>query len=124
MPRALSIGLTLVITALAFAIGIITGFAAAVAGGWVDLALSRVVDLMLSMPTLIFAFVVLSVLGTSIPVLVMTIALLDAPKVYPAGARGRDGARQSRIRRGRAAARRGLVVDHPARNPAQLDSRR
>ena len=78
----LSIGLTLVITALAFAIGIITGFAAAVAGGWVDLALSRVVDLMLSMPTLIFAFVVLSVLGTSIPVLVLTIALLDAPKVY------------------------------------------
>jgi peptide/nickel transport system permease protein len=78
----LSIGLTLVITALAFAIGIITGFAAAVAGGWIDLALSRVVDLMLSMPTLIFAFVVLSVLGTSIPVLVLTIALLDAPKVY------------------------------------------
>ena len=78
----LSIGLTLVITALAFAIGIITGFAAAVAGGWVDLALSRLVDLMLSMPTLIFAFVVLSVLGTSIPVLVLTIALLDAPKVY------------------------------------------
>jgi peptide/nickel transport system permease protein len=78
----LSIGLTLVITALAFAIGIITGFAAAVAGGWVDLALSRVVDLMLSMPTLIFAFVVLSVLGTSIPVLVITIAVLDAPKVY------------------------------------------
>jgi peptide/nickel transport system permease protein len=78
----LSIGITLVITGLAFAIGIITGFAAAVAGGWVDLALSRLVDLMLAMPTLIFAFVVLSVLGTSIPVLIITIALLDAPKVY------------------------------------------
>jgi peptide/nickel transport system permease protein len=78
----MSIGLTLVITALSFAIGIVTGFAAAVAGGWVDLALSRIVDLMLSMPTLIFAFVVLSVLGTSIPVLVITIAVLDAPKVY------------------------------------------
>jgi peptide/nickel transport system permease protein len=78
----LSIGLTLVITALSFAIGIITGFAAAVAGGWVDLALSRLVDLMLSMPTLIFAFVVLSVLGTAMPVLIVTIALLDAPKVF------------------------------------------
>ncbi len=78
----LSIGLTLVITALSFAIGIVTGFAAAVAGGWVDQALSRLVDLMLSMPTLIFAFVVLSVLGTAIPVLVVTIALLDAPKVF------------------------------------------
>jgi len=78
----LSIGLTLVITALSFAIGIITGFAAAVAGGWVDQVLSRLVDLMLSMPTLIFAFVVLSVLGTALPVLVVTIALLDAPKVF------------------------------------------
>ena len=78
----LSIGLTLVITALSFAIGIVTGFAAAVAGGWVDQALSRLVDLMLSMPTLIFAFVVLSVLGTALPVLVVTIALLDAPKVF------------------------------------------
>lgn len=78
----LSIGLTLVITALSFAVGIVTGFAAAVAGGWLDQALSRLVDLMLSMPTLIFAFVVLSVLGTAIPVLVVTIALLDAPKVF------------------------------------------
>jgi peptide/nickel transport system permease protein len=78
----LSIGLTLVITALSFAIGIISGFAAAVAGGWVDQVFSRIVDLMLSMPTLIFAFVVLSVLGTALPVLVVTIALLDAPKVF------------------------------------------
>src|SRR5271169_784570 len=78
----MSIGLSLVITALSFLIGTITGFAAAVAGGWVDQALSRLVDLLLSMPTLIFAFVVLSVLGSSLPVLVVTIALLDAPKVF------------------------------------------
>ena len=56
----MTIGLALVITALSFSIGIISGFAAAVAGGWVDQALSRLVDLMLSMPTLIFAFVVLA----------------------------------------------------------------
>ena len=78
----MSIGLSLVITALSFSIGIITGFAAAVAGGWVDQALSRLVDLMLSMPTLIFAFVILSVLGSAIPVLVITIAILDSTKVF------------------------------------------
>ena len=78
----LTIGLALVITALSFSIGIITGFAAAVAGGWVDQALSRLVDLLLSMPTLIFAFVVLSVLGTAIPVLIVTIAVLDSTKVF------------------------------------------
>ncbi len=78
----LSIGLALVITALSFFIGIVTGFAAAVAGGWVDQALSRLVDLLLSMPTLIFAFVVLSVLGSGLPVLIVTIATLDSTKVF------------------------------------------
>ena len=63
MARACRSGLSLVITALSFLIGVITGFSAAVAGGWVDQVLSRLVDLLLSMPTLIFAFVILSVLG-------------------------------------------------------------
>jgi peptide/nickel transport system permease protein len=78
----LSIGLSLIITSLSFAIGIITGFAASVSGGWVDAFLSRLVDLLLSMPTLIFAFVILSVLGTALPVLVITIAVLDSTKVF------------------------------------------
>jgi len=78
----LSIGLSLVITGLSFAIGIIAGFAASVSGGWVDAFLSRLVDLLLSMPTLIFAFVILSVLGTALPVLIITIAVLDSTKVF------------------------------------------
>ena len=78
----MSIGLSLVITVLSFCIGTVTGFAAAVAGGWVDQVLSRLVDLLLSMPTLIFAFVILSVLGSGLPVLIVTIAVLDATKVF------------------------------------------
>jgi peptide/nickel transport system permease protein len=78
----MSIGLSLVITGLSFSIGIIAGFAAAIAKGWVDTALSRLVDLVLSMPTLIFAFVVLSVLGTDLLVIVVTLALLDSVKVF------------------------------------------
>ncbi len=78
----MSIGLSFVITALSFFIGIVTGFGAAVAGGWVDQALSRLVDLLLSMPTLIFAFVILSVLGSGLPVLIVTIAILDSTKVF------------------------------------------
>jgi len=77
-----SIGLSLIITCLSFVIGIITGFTASILGGWVDVALSRFVDLMLSMPTLIFAFIVLSVLGTDIPVLIVTIAILDSTRVF------------------------------------------
>jgi peptide/nickel transport system permease protein len=77
-----SIGLSFIITCLSFSIGIITGFTAAVLRGWVDLLLSRIVDLLLSMPTLIFAFIILSVLGTDLPVLIVTIAVLDSTKVF------------------------------------------
>ena len=78
----MSIGLSLMIAGFSFSIGIVAGFTAAICKGWVDTVLSRTVDLMLSMPTLIFAFIILSVLGTALPVLVITLACLDATRVY------------------------------------------
>lgn len=78
----LSIGLTAVATILSFAIGVTAGFISAAVGGWLDMLMSRIADLMLSMPTLIFAFVILSVLGTDIPVLILTVALLNSPSVF------------------------------------------
>ena len=78
----MSIGLSLVITCLSFTLGITAGFTAALSRGWIDTLLSRLVDLVLSMPTLIFSFVVLSVLGTSLPVIIVTVALLDSVKVF------------------------------------------
>jgi peptide/nickel transport system permease protein len=57
----LSIGLSLLTTIIAFVIGIITGFTAAIMGRWVDVALSRFADLILSMPTLIFCLVIITV---------------------------------------------------------------
>jgi len=77
-----TIGIALVTTLLAFAVGISCGFFAATLRGWVDQALSRAVDILMAIPTLIFALMVLSVLGTSIPVLIVVIALLDATRVY------------------------------------------
>jgi peptide/nickel transport system permease protein len=78
----LSVGLSLIMTVLAFLIGVIAGFAAAVAGGWLDTFLSRLVDLLLSMPQLIFALVILSALGSSLTVLVPTIAIVNSPIVF------------------------------------------
>ena len=78
----LSIGLSVLITCLAFLLGIVAGFSAAALGGWVDMVLSRIVDLLLSMPLLIFAFMILSVLGTDIPVLIGTIAILNSTLVF------------------------------------------
>ena len=77
-----TISIAFLITSLAFTLGILFGFLAAVIGGWVDQLLSRVVDILMAFPTLIFALIVLSILGTSIPVLIMVIALLSSTRVY------------------------------------------
>lgn len=77
-----TIAIALSITALSFVTGIVAGFTAAIRGGWTDILLTRVVDTLMSIPVLILALMVLSVLGTSIPVLVLTIALLDATRVF------------------------------------------
>ena len=69
-------------TALAFTLGSILGFAAAVLGGWFDTLMSRFVDLMMSIPTLIFGLVVLSVLPSTIPTLIVVMGLLDSTRVY------------------------------------------
>jgi peptide/nickel transport system permease protein len=77
-----TIAIAFLITVLSFAIGISTGFAAAVLGGWVDTALSRFVDALMAIPQLIFALIILSVMGTSISVLICTIAVLDSTRVF------------------------------------------
>jgi peptide/nickel transport system permease protein len=77
-----TIGLALMITFLSFTLGTLGGFLAATLGGWCDTLLSRTVDLVLSFPTLIFALMVLSVVGTSIFSLICVIAILDATRVF------------------------------------------
>ncbi|TRD23260.1 ABC transporter permease [Palleronia caenipelagi] len=69
-------------TVISFVTGACLGLFAAVIGGWVDQALSRFVDLMMSIPTLIFALVVLSVMPVTLPVLIVVMGLLDATRVY------------------------------------------
>ena len=69
-------------TILSFVTGSVLGFLAAVLGGWADQVLSRFVDLIMSIPSLIFALVVLSVMPVTIPVLILAMGLLDATRVY------------------------------------------
>ncbi len=77
-----TISIAFITTVLCFVIGIVGGFLAATVGGWVDQGLSRVVDIIMSIPTLIFALMILSVTGTSIPILIVVIAILDSTRVY------------------------------------------
>ena len=78
----MTIGVALAITLLSFLIGIVLGFISAVMGGWVDVFFSRLVDVMLSIPGLIFALIILGVFGSSIPVVILTIAVLDSTRVF------------------------------------------
>lgn len=77
-----TITIALVVTMLSFSIGVIGGFLAATVGGWTDQFLSRLVDIIMAFPTLIFALMVLSVVGTSIPALIVVIAILDSTRVF------------------------------------------
>lgn len=78
----MTIGVALAITSLSFLIGILAGLVSAVVGGWVDIFFTRLVDVMLSIPGLIFALIILGVFGSSIPVLILTIAVLDSTRVF------------------------------------------
>ena len=53
----------------AFLIGCPIGIVTAIVGGWVDLAVTRLVDAVMAFPGLILALIVLSSIGTSIPAL-------------------------------------------------------
>jgi len=77
-----TIAIAFVTTMLSFVVGTILGFFAATLGGWTDLALSRLVDILMAFPTLIFALIALSVVGTSVASLIIIIALLDSTRVY------------------------------------------
>lgn len=69
-------------TILSFTLGSVLGFLAAVVGGWVDQALSRLVDLLMSIPSLIFALVILSITPITVGVLILVMGFLDSTRVY------------------------------------------
>lgn len=77
-----TLGIAFLTTVLAFALGGFCGLVAAIRGGWIDQGMSRVVDILMAIPQLIFALLILSVVGTTTTSLVLVIALLDATRVF------------------------------------------
>jgi len=77
-----TIGIAVLTTGLSFLIGGMLGMAAAILGGWIDQLLSRLVDILMAIPQLIFALVLLSMFGSSIPNLIVIIAVLDSTRVF------------------------------------------
>jgi peptide/nickel transport system permease protein len=77
-----TVGIAFVTTCLAFLIGGVGGILAAALAGWVDQVLSRIIDVLMAIPALIFALLLLTIFGTSIPVLIIIIAVLDSTRVF------------------------------------------
>ena len=77
-----TIGISFVATFIAYMIGITLGIAAAVRGGWTDMALSRVNESLLSLPSIMLGLIAVAALGSSIPILIGTGALIYATGVF------------------------------------------
>ena len=77
-----TVGIAFVTTALAFILGSVLGLLAAVVGGWLDQLLSRAVDVLMAIPALIFALLLLTIIGTSVFNMIIVIALIDSTRVF------------------------------------------
>lgn len=69
-------------TLLSFLIGGSLGLAAAIDRRWIDQVLSRSVDVLMAIPSLIFALVLLSIFGPTVFNLIVIIAILDSTRVF------------------------------------------
>ncbi len=77
-----TIGIALLSTLLAYLIGITLGILAAVKGGWIDMGISRVNDAILALPSIMLGLIVIAALGSSVPILICTAAVIYATSVF------------------------------------------
>ncbi len=85
-----TVGIAFATTVLAFLLGGTLGFLAATLGGWLDQVLSRLVDVLMAIPSLIFALLLMTIASVWAPTLgipltvfmVFIIAVIDSTRVY------------------------------------------
>ncbi|MEQ9692831.1 ABC transporter permease [Shimia sp. SDUM112013] len=85
-----TVGIAFATTVLAFLIGATLGFLAATLGGWLDQLLSRAVDVLMAIPSLIFALLLMTIAsawagsekGLLTFYMVIIIAVIDSTRVF------------------------------------------
>jgi len=77
-----TIGIAFLTTLLSFSFGAMLGLFAATFGKWIDETLSRLVDVFMAIPSLIFALLLLAIFGTGTINLILIIAFLDSTRVF------------------------------------------
>lgn len=78
----ITIGVALAASMVSFGLGSFLGFFAASSGGWIDLLLSRLCDIMMAIPSLIVSLVALSVLPLNLTSLIFVVGVLDSTRVF------------------------------------------
>jgi peptide/nickel transport system permease protein len=82
MGARYTVGISLAAVSIACFSGVVLGMTAAVVGGWFDAALSRFLDAMNSIPSKLSGLVVVAAVGSSISVLIVTLAVIYTPGAY------------------------------------------
>jgi peptide/nickel transport system permease protein len=77
-----TIGIALVTTTISFAVGVTLGLISALSKGIVDIFLARLVDIIVSIPGLIFSLMLLSIVGSNVVTLALIIATLDSTNFF------------------------------------------
>lgn len=77
-----TVAVALVAALLASATGTCLAMLAAVSGGWLDALLSRGMDTLISIPSKLFALIMVAAFGASVPLLVLTAAVIYVPGAY------------------------------------------
>jgi peptide/nickel transport system permease protein len=77
-----TVGVALVSAVMASGSGLMLGMCAAIWGGWVDGAISRALDTLISIPSKMFALVVVAAFGSSVPVLILMSGIIYTPGAY------------------------------------------
>lgn len=82
MGARYTVGISLAAVSIACFSGVVLGMTAAVVGGRFDAALSRFLDAMNSIPSKLSGLVVVAAVGSSINVLIVTLAVIYTPGAY------------------------------------------
>ena len=77
-----TLGVAFAATVLACGFGALLGLLASVSGGWLDAALSRTLDTLVSIPSKLLALVIIAGFGSSTTLLVATAAVVYTPGCY------------------------------------------
>lgn len=76
-----SLGIGFASVAIALVVGGLIGAVAAFWGGWMDMVLMRIMDVLMALPATILAIAIVAAFGSSIPTLIIALAIAQTPNM-------------------------------------------